>query len=156
MRRPAREASAAARFPVPKYSTATPVPSGSVEIGGETHDVWCQWDIPLERIEAWEDVMPRLRMPHKLDAERIADIATFVSCVVPTVPGDAIANMRPRRLAALFSELLPMAFVDPFEGGMEMKSQPAQKQEAITESSPMESEPASPRASAGRIRKSAA
>jgi hypothetical protein len=138
-----------------RFTTAAPKPSGTINVDGVDHDVWCHWDIALERVEDFERILPRLRDPSsKITAERVADVLTLVQCVAPTIPPDEVAQMRPRRLGQMYLHILPLVFLDPLAPSRPTASQPGVETEAPAPSDPTPSDADSPARSAGRTRKS--
>lgn len=121
------------------FSTAEPTPSGTVEVDGIAHPVWFHLDIAYEHVEEYERVLPRLQASGKLSPELVADMATFVSIVAPTLTREALTRMRPRRLHALFSPVLRLAFTDPFAVGRPSNS-PAPTAPSLPESTTTPSE----------------
>lgn len=138
-----------------RFTTAAPKPSGTINVDGVDHDVWCHWDIALEHVEDFERILPRLRDPSsKVTPERVADVLTLVRCVVPTIPAEQVAQMRPRRLGQLYIHLLPLVFLDPLKPSRPTASQPGAEIPAPAPSDPTALELDSPARSAGRTRKS--
>ena len=100
------------------FSTEKPRPAGTVEVDGVAHDVWSQYDIRYEDVEAFERVIPRLGVtPEAISSDQAADIIEFLACVIPTLTRDGLRNMRPRRLLALYLTVMPKVCTDPLALG---------------------------------------